>query len=65
MMKIKETICTEIDDRGRVIRRTRTVDLFDNYRDDLEESDTGSGIHRASGKRIREAVEDYYRTKEW
>ena len=65
MMKIKETICTELDDRGRVVRRTRTVDLIDDYREDLEESDAGSGIHRASGKRIQEAVEDYYRTKEW
>jgi hypothetical protein len=65
MIKVKETICTEIDDRGRVIRRTRTVDLVDIDRDDFDECESSSGIHRTSSKRIREAVEDYYRTKEW
>ena len=67
-MKIKETICTEFDGRGKPIRRTCTVDVIDSETSqeyDEEQRAEISGIHRASVKRINEAIEDYYRAKEW
>lgn len=68
-MKIKETICTELDTRGRVVRRTRTVDLIDSETNDdcinYDEYDGLRGIHQTSSKRIYEAIKDYYCSKEW
>ena len=68
-MKIKETICTEYDERGRLIRRTRTVDVLNSEEnrqyDDPSDCFGFGGVHRASSKRIHEAIEDYYMSKEW
>lgn len=68
-MKIKETICTELDKHGRVVRRTRTVDLIDSDigHDEIRynENEGLCGIHQASTKRISEAIRDYYSSKEW
>lgn len=68
-MKIKETICTEVDARGRVIKRTRTVDVIDSYTDRDESDRDGyrrfSDLHQASSKRIFEAYEDYRMSSQW
>lgn len=68
-MKIKETICTEIDNRGRVIKRTRTIDI--------EEPDTDLGYdfgtrygdyaspQRTSINRIFEAYDDFRKSQQW
>ena len=68
-MKIKETIYTEIDYRGRVIKRTRTVETY--------ESDTDRGYdygtiyagcdapRRTSMDRILEAYDDYRKSQQW
>jgi hypothetical protein len=68
-MKIKETITTEVDNRGRVIRRTRTVDVIDSENEREHDSrpkfSQFSDFHRASPKRIYEAYEDYRMSKEW
>ena len=68
-MKIKETITTEVDDRGRVIKRTRTVDVIDSDMDQERMDQPGfrrfSDFHRTSAKRIYEAYEDYCISKEW
>ena len=68
-MKIKETITTEVDDRGRVIKRTRTVDVIDSEPDRERVCLSGfrgfSDLHKTSSKRIYEAYEDYRMSKEW
>ena len=68
-MKIKETITTEVDNRGRVIKRTHTVDVIDSETDQEHDDRSGvcrfSALHRASSKRIYEAYEDYCMSKEW
>lgn len=66
-MKIKETICTEVDRRGRVIKRTHTVDVIDSEmeRNHREERYGFDELHRSSRKRIYEAYEDYRMSKEW
>lgn len=68
-MKIKEVITTEVDNRGRVIRRTRTVDVIDSDMDrehnDRMDFSRFSDLHHASAKRIYEAYEDYRMSKEW
>lgn len=67
-MKTREIICTEYDARGRVIKRTTTVEVFETERDrDYEERGYGrnGGLHRASSKRIREAIQDYRMCDEW
>lgn len=65
-MKTKEIIWTEYDDRGRMIKRTSTVEVFeteeDRERDIVAEI---SGIHRASTKRIQEAIDDYRMSRDW
>ena len=67
-MKTKETICTEYDARGRVIKRTTTVEVFDT---DMDQEPDGvgygrnGGLHRASTKRIHEAIEDYLMSNQW
>lgn len=68
-MKIKETVCTEIDERGRVIKRTRTIDIDETYTDrgydfGTRYGDTASP-RRSSFSRIVEAYEDYRRTEQW
>lgn len=68
-MKIKETIYTEIDERGRVIKRTRTIDIDESYTDRGYDFGTRygevAGPGRASFGRIMEAYEDYRRTEQW
>lgn len=67
-MKTKETIYTEYDARGRVTKRTTTVEVFETERDrDYEESGYGrnGGLHRASSKCILEAIRDYRMCDEW
>ena len=68
-MKIKETICTEIDGRGRVVRRTRTIDIDESYTDRGYDYGTRYGEpatpRRSSLGRIMEAYEDYRRTEQW
>lgn len=65
-MKTKETIYTEYDARGRMIRRTSEVEVFDDesdYRPD--EFVETSSLHRSSTKRINEAIDDYRMSKDW
>ena len=68
-MKIKETITTEVDNRGRIIKRTRTVDIIDSETDHENGDRRGfckvGELHRSSAKRIYEAYEDYRMSKEW
>lgn len=68
-MKIKETICTELDERGRVIRRTRTVDVTKSDTDLGYDYGTRYGRpsspREVSSKRIYEAYEDYRNSCEW
>lgn len=68
-MKIKETICTEFDERGRVVRRTRTVDVtesrMDRGYDYGTRYDRTGGPREVSSKRIYEAYEDYRNSCEW
>lgn len=68
-MKIKETIYTEIDNRGRVTRRTRTVDIDDSDMNYGYDHATRYGERdcprQASFSRIMEAYDDYCRCKEW
>ena len=68
-MKIKETICTEIDDRGRVIRRTRTVDIEDSSTEFGYDYATIHGDYenprRSSISRIFEAYDDYRKSQQW
>ena len=68
-MKIKETICTEIDERGRVIRRTRTVDIDDSNVERGYDYGTRYGEHvtprHSSLDRIMEAYDEYRRSEQW
>ena len=68
-MRIKETICTEIDDRGRVIKRTRTIDIDESYVDRGYDFGTRygeiAGPRHTSFGRILEAYEDYRRSEQW
>lgn len=68
-MKIKETICTEIDDRGRVIKRTRTIDIDESRTNrgyDYGTMYCGFGSPRqASIDRIMEAYDDYCKSNQW
>lgn len=68
-MKIKETICTEIDDRGNVVKRTRTVAVKDSNTDRGYDYGTRYGSfgnpRQSSYKRIYEAYEDYRDSKQW
>ena len=68
-MKIKETIYTELDSRGRVIKRTRTIDIDDPYIDrgyDFGTRFCGCGEpQQSSYKRIYEAYRDYRDSQQW
>lgn len=66
-MKIKETVTREFDGRGRVTKRTRTVVVLEDDRDyeSHDEFCRFSDLHRASGKRIKEAYEDYRMSEQW
>ena len=68
-MKIKETIYTEIDKRGRITKRTRTVDIIESNTDRGYDYGTiccGKGNPRqASIHRIMEAYDDYTRSNQW
>lgn len=67
-MLIKETICTEIDERGRVIKRTREVRTYDevvNRGYDYGTRNEYDELHRSSLGRVCDAYQDYCRTKEW
>lgn len=67
-MKIKETIYTEVDDMGRVISRTRTVETYEYNTDRGYDYGTGRGfgsIHRSSYDRIMEAYDDYRKSRQW
>jgi hypothetical protein len=68
-MKIKETIYTEIDYRGRVIKRTRTVETYESDTDrgyDYGTTCCGYGSPRQSSfDRIYEAYDDYRKSREW
>lgn len=68
-MKIKETICTELDARGRVVKRSRTVDVVDFFEDrepaNRRERCGFGELHRTSSKRIYEAYEDYRMSNQW
>lgn len=68
-MKIKETIYTEMDERGRVIKRTRTVDIEDHNTDLGYDYGTRFGDygnpHQASINRIFEAYHDYRNSQQW
>lgn len=68
-MKIKETIYTEIDERGRVTKHTRTIDIDESYTDrgyDFGTICCGSGSPRqTSFDRIMEAYADYRKTEQW
>lgn len=68
-MKIKETIYTEIDDRGYVITSTRTVETVDSFTDRGYDYGTRYGAfgnpRRTSIDRIMEAYDDYRKSQQW
>lgn len=65
-MKTKETIYTEYDARGRVIRRTATVEVYDEDRELYpDDGFTNNCVHQTSSKRIQEAIDDYRMSKEF
>lgn len=68
-MKIKETICTEIDERGHVVKRTRTVETYESVTDRGYDYGTiccGHGDpRRTSFGRIMEAYDDYRKSQQW
>lgn len=68
-MKIKETICTEIDNKGRVTKRTRTIDIEESHTDSGYDFGTrygGYGSPRQSSiTRIFEAYDDYRKSQQW
>ena len=69
-MTIKETISTEVDDRGRVTRRTRVVDQYDekvtNFGYDFGTRYGGvDRVHESSFDKIWDAYHDYRKTREW
>lgn len=68
-MLIKETICTEIDERGRVIKQTRKVSTYESNVDYGYDYGTRYGEfgepRRSSLDRIMDSYLDYRRTQEW
>lgn len=69
-MTIKETIYTEVDSRGRVVRRTRVVDQYDERKQNfMYDCATRFGdmdrTHESSFDKIWDAYHDYRATKEW
>jgi hypothetical protein len=67
-MKTKETIYTTYDARGRVIKRTSTVEVFDSDEDRRHDDRVHcrcGDLHCASSRRIREAYEDYRMSDQW
>ena len=69
-MKIKETIYTEVDRNGRVIRQSRTVEKIDNLDTDYGyDYATRHGVfndnYKASFDRIYEAYDDYRKSQQW
>ena len=68
-MKIKETIYTEIDDRGRVVKRTRTVETYESAMDRGYDYGTiccgRDEPRRTSFDRIMEAYDDYRKSQQW
>ena len=68
-MKIKETICTEIDERGRVTKSTRTIDIEGPDTDSGYDFGTRYGCYasprQSSINRIFEAYDDYCKSQQW
>lgn len=68
-MKIKETICTEMDERGRIVKRTRTVEYEKSNTDFGYDHATRYGEYerprQTSIHRIMEAYDDYCRSNQW
>lgn len=68
-MKIKETIYTEIDDRGYVVKCTRTVEAVDSFTDRGYDYGTRYGDYGnprcTSIGRIMEAYDDYRKSQQW
>lgn len=68
-MEIKETIYTKVDDKGRVIEQTRTVDVKESNTDYGYDYGTLFGEygnpHRSSFKRIYESYSDYRCSQQW
>lgn len=67
-MITKEIIYTKYDARGRVIKRTSTVEVVDSEEDrDRERAESAEfgGIPKASTRRINEAIEDYFMSNDW
>lgn len=68
-MKIKETIYTEVDERGHVVNHTRTVEIDDSDTNQGYDYGTRFGEfgnpRQSSLKRIYEAYEDFYKSREW
>ncbi len=69
MKKIKETIYTEIDDEGRVTKRTRTVDIEESNTDFGYDFGTRYGVYgsprQSSFNRIFEAYDDFRKSQQW
>ena len=68
-MKIKKTIYTEYDERGRVTRQSRTVECVrDSYTDYDYDLDTRHGVGNtphSSFKSIYEAYHDLCVSRQW
>lgn len=68
-MKIKETIYTETDYRGRVIKRTRIVETVASDAERGYDYGTRYGEYdvprNTTFGRIMEAYEDYRRSEQW
>lgn len=67
-MKVKETIYTEIDERGRITKRTRNIEIDETITDRGYDHATRHGDgnpHQGSISRIMEAYADYYKSLEW
>ena len=67
-MRIKETIYMTYDAQGHVVKRITKVEVFES--EPVREEDycgygRNGGLHQASGRRIREAIEDYRMSDEW
>lgn len=69
-MTIKETIYTRVDEKGRVTRRTRIVDQYDEtvtnfgYDCGTRYGDVDT-VHETSFDKIWDAYADYRKSKEW
>lgn len=68
-MKTIETIYTETDAQGRIIKRTHTIEKYPSNTDkgyDYGTKHCGCGCcHEASMKRIFEAHKDYRASQQW